>query len=359
MEEDGNGEEGEKEAVDYREALLGKGRVRRVAPRLPKYRKGQATMKVDDIAMVDFSNQLCPIILVTKAELEQFRANWRSSLIVKVLGRRVSYWVLKNRLQRLWQPKGELTLTDLPNDFFIVKTHEDRDFALYRGPWTVLGHYLTVREWVPDFLPLEAKIDRVAMWVRIPNLPMEYQNEILLRRTGYALGRPIRIGQNTVNLARVNFVRACVEVNLEEPLRPSVELLGAVYRVEYKGVNLICFKCGRVGHQREGCADEQSASSEANAREENKEAGVTHGGDSLVSKHADQDAVQGYPVMEKGKETAGPPTSKDGSIEFGSRMIVQGRTSKSRNVQKYKGPGFGKEVPNMKLHGWEGSRRGG
>lgn len=35
---------------------------------------------------------------------------------------------------------------------------EDRDWALGGGPWMVQGHYLTIREWVPDFHLSEAKI---------------------------------------------------------------------------------------------------------------------------------------------------------------------------------------------------------
>ncbi|PKI67766.1 hypothetical protein CRG98_011816 [Punica granatum] len=41
---------------------------------------------IDDRPMVDFSNKLCPKILVTDAELEYFRAAWKGSLIIKDFG---------------------------------------------------------------------------------------------------------------------------------------------------------------------------------------------------------------------------------------------------------------------------------
>lgn len=40
------------------------------------------------------------------------------------------------------------------------------------------GHYLTIGEWVSDFHPSEARIDTAAVWVRVPNMPTEYQNNL-------------------------------------------------------------------------------------------------------------------------------------------------------------------------------------
>lgn len=68
---------------------------------------------------------------------------------------------------QLWQPKGELLVIDLDNDYYIAKFAflEDRECALKGGPWTFQGHYLSIRDWVPHFNPREATIDRAAIWV--------------------------------------------------------------------------------------------------------------------------------------------------------------------------------------------------
>lgn len=105
-------------------------------------------LRIDDRVMVDFSNSLGPEILITDVELENFRANWTGSLMLKVLGKRVSCGVLMRRLMQIWVTKGELTLIDLPNDYFIVKftASEDINFALSGGPWLVKGLHLTIRD---------------------------------------------------------------------------------------------------------------------------------------------------------------------------------------------------------------------
>lgn len=58
----------------------------------------------------------------------EFRASlevkWKNAIILKVLGRTVTYNFLHNRLLQLWQPKGKYSLLELGNDFFIFRSDE-------------------------------------------------------------------------------------------------------------------------------------------------------------------------------------------------------------------------------------------
>ncbi|PKI66166.1 hypothetical protein CRG98_013419 [Punica granatum] len=54
--------------------------------------------------------------------------------------------------------------------------------------------------------------------------------------------------EGTLMVERGNFARICVEVDLTRPLRLEVEMDGCPYRVEYEGLQLICFHYGRFGH---------------------------------------------------------------------------------------------------------------
>ncbi|KAG6763281.1 hypothetical protein POTOM_030695 [Populus tomentosa] len=104
----------------------------------------------------------CPIIKLSVEERKRIREPLRQTLIVKVIGRRVGYTYLVKRLHVLWRIQGGLSLVDLGNEFFLEKfsNAEDRDFALFEGPWMVADHYLTVRRWHPNFDPEEATIER-------------------------------------------------------------------------------------------------------------------------------------------------------------------------------------------------------
>ena len=84
------------------------------------------------------------------------------------------------------------------------------------GPWSILGHSLTVREWQPDFRPEYATIDSTAVWIRFPGMPIEYYDEKLLMTIGNTIGKAIKVDSNTRSATRGRFARVCVEIDLNK-----------------------------------------------------------------------------------------------------------------------------------------------
>ncbi|KAK3198588.1 hypothetical protein Dsin_022003 [Dipteronia sinensis] len=78
------------------------------------------------------------------------------------------------------------------------------------GPWVIKNQYLVVQKWRLNFVPGEEKIQRMAVWVRLSKLPLEW-----------------------------------VDVDLLRIMRGLL--------VEYEGPGVICFQCGRVGHSKDSC----------------------------------------------------------------------------------------------------------
>lgn len=117
----------------------------------------------------------CPVFNLSKWEEARIQRPWKKGLIVKLLGRKIGFRALENRLNQLWVSNGDISIIDLGNDFFLVTftSEKDRDFALGQGPWLIYDHYLIVREWCPNFQPERASIDKVAVWVRFSGLPTE------------------------------------------------------------------------------------------------------------------------------------------------------------------------------------------
>lgn len=44
-----------------------------------------------------------------------------------------------------------------------------------------------------------------------------------------------------------------MEVNLDEPLLPFVEVNRQAYGIVYEGISTICFNCGVYGHVKDQC----------------------------------------------------------------------------------------------------------
>ncbi|CAL1371090.1 unnamed protein product [Linum trigynum] len=69
---------------------------------------------------VGIEDPKCPSIHYTAAEERLFCRQWRSALVVKVLGRIVSYTLMLKRLQGIWAKAGSIQVTSTKNGYFLV-----------------------------------------------------------------------------------------------------------------------------------------------------------------------------------------------------------------------------------------------
>ncbi|KAK5834977.1 hypothetical protein PVK06_010659 [Gossypium arboreum] len=69
------------------------------------------------------------------------------SVMIKLLGRKIAFNTLLNKVSILWNIRGQFQLMDLESDFDLVRFQDkdDLDNVLLGGPYVVFGHYLSVR----------------------------------------------------------------------------------------------------------------------------------------------------------------------------------------------------------------------
>ncbi|XP_031101934.1 uncharacterized protein LOC116005836 [Ipomoea triloba] len=210
----------------------------------------------DEESMVDVdSDPNCPVITVTREEKELLRRPWRRTLIVKVLGRKVGYSFLRQSLQSLWKPDANFGLITIDQDYFLTRFDSLRDyeFAKFECPWVILGHYLTVQEWQPNFYPQKNKLNKLLVWVRFLALAIEYFEDEFLMKIGKNIGYPVKADTTTSLVSIGKFARVCVELDVTRPLLSKFTLGGEVVPFEYEGIRLVCFKCGIYGHKQGQC----------------------------------------------------------------------------------------------------------
>jgi len=115
------------------------------------------------------------------------------------------------------------------------------------------GHYLSIRKWEPNFKPSTANVSLVAIWVRFPELPIEYFEPSVPRDLGQIIGHVLRIDTSTTSESRGRFARICVQVNFANSLIKIIKVGGIKQLVQYKGINSLCFSRSCVGHKMESC----------------------------------------------------------------------------------------------------------
>lgn len=79
--------------------------------------------------------------------------------------------------------------------------------------------------WEPNFRPSLASVSFVVVWV---------DTHIAAKSWG-------------------GFARLYVQISLDRPLIKLLRIGGLEQLVLYKGLNALCFSCGRVGHKAEAC----------------------------------------------------------------------------------------------------------
>lgn len=67
------------------------------------------------------------------------------------------------------------------------------------------------------------------------------------------VGKTICIDDTTLDAAGGKYARVCVQVDIATLLIPFITVLACHQHVEYEGLRLICFECGRYGHRSEVC----------------------------------------------------------------------------------------------------------
>ncbi|KAI9117152.1 hypothetical protein K1719_011318 [Acacia pycnantha] len=134
-----------------------------------------------------------------------------------------------------------------------------------------------VQRWRPNFNPWRAaRQRRIAVWVRIPDLPLEFCTVESLGLIGNMIGRIIKIDRSTSIYDKGAFARICVEIDLQRPLLPAFMVFGETKQLVYEGLHLVCFGCGLYGHDQKACPNsmEEDRRDEVRSKKDTTEAGV-------------------------------------------------------------------------------------
>ena len=196
-------------------------------------------------------------IQITPELKNQLAGPWKTSIILKLMGRPLGYRALQSRLAGIWRPTGTMHLIDIGYGYFIMRFDVIKDYhhALKDGPWFVGDQYLHVQAWEADFHPHIAKITKTAVWIRLEQLPIEYHHQEFLKHVGQKLGKLLKVDAITSAAIRGRYARVCVQIDIANPLPKRVKIGTFWLDIVYKNLPMLCYKCGKIGHREPQCPE--------------------------------------------------------------------------------------------------------
>ncbi|XP_057440923.1 uncharacterized protein LOC130732924 [Lotus japonicus] len=201
-------------------------------------------------------NRLFPSFDMDDNAYKSICTPYEDCLVIKLLGKKIGYRLLCERLRSLWKLPGSFEVIEVHNGYFFVKfdSQDDKVKVLTGAPWMIFDHYLSVKPWTSEFVAADSKINTTAVWVRIPGLGLQFYHRKILMTLAKGLGKPIKVDMNTVDMQKGRFARVCVEIDLNQPVVGMLRLRGTWYKIEYEGLHLLCGTCGCYGHLTRNCS---------------------------------------------------------------------------------------------------------
>lgn len=123
----------------------------------------------------DYRDGIPMVNLPKNIQLDLCRS-WNKALIIKFMGNNLALSLFQQRILRVRNLKGKTEMVDIRVGFYIVKFELRTDYmhVLMGGPWKLFDHYFVVQRWKPNFDLTTEKLTKMAVWVRLPSLPVEY-----------------------------------------------------------------------------------------------------------------------------------------------------------------------------------------
>lgn len=69
-----------------------------------------------------------------------------------------------------------------------------------------------------------AKVEKMAVWVHLLGLPVEYYKEDIIKLILGHVGTPLKLNRTTAGVERGKFARSAVEIYLSKPLVSMVRI---------------------------------------------------------------------------------------------------------------------------------------
>ncbi|KAH0661616.1 hypothetical protein KY284_026547 [Solanum tuberosum] len=195
------------------------------------------------------------VVEILAEDITQDEVKWKPSVVVYVVGTTPSIGAMKRFILSQGNFSSKPVVLYHADGYFVVMfaNEEERDRVLCSGPHCLLRRPVIMKPWDPNFNFKEEILTTIPLWIKLPNLPLNCWNSVLLSKIGSSLGNPLYADECTTQTSRISFARILIEMDITRILPivikikdPKGRVLEQQVRYEWKPI--FCQKCFQVGH---------------------------------------------------------------------------------------------------------------
>lgn len=130
---------------------------------------------------------------------------FKTTLYGYFIDKHVNFFNVNKFAYNLWKKHGleEVMVNDEGIYFFRFSSEQGMLSVLEGGVWMIFDSALIVRRWTTGVSSVKGQHDKIPVWVKFFNVPLEYWNGTGLRHIAWEIGKPLDV---------VAILLACVKI---------------------------------------------------------------------------------------------------------------------------------------------------
>ncbi|KAM3266800.1 hypothetical protein P3L10_003795 [Capsicum annuum] len=166
------------------------------------------------------------VVEVTTDDVAYENEKWKSVIVVYVVGISPSI----GAMERFILVQGSFTTNPTvlyhSDGYFVVRfvNEEERDVVLCSGPQYLLKRPVIIKPWTTYFNFSKKILTTIPLWNKLPSLPLNCWNVVVLSKIGSSLGKTLYVDECTTQPSRISFAQILVEVDITRPLLKKIKI---------------------------------------------------------------------------------------------------------------------------------------
>ena len=180
---------------------------------------------------------------------------WVNAIISKASGASFSSEYFISSVAKLWKIQPNQT-SSLGKGFFVSNLSSEAEVSrvLSSGPWFLNGTFISTQKWQPGFRVSEAKDNLLPIWVELPEIPVEFLVEPILKSIGNSLGRFIKADMKSISEKKLRFARLLVLMDTSLGKKEYVWLGKVKQPIVFHEWPVTCGECAAINRHTKNCS---------------------------------------------------------------------------------------------------------